>query len=51
MNRADAQMARDMPALPLFQVPVPTAVRNNVKNFVSVRSIRLTNSENWWLER
>ena len=50
MNRADAQMARDMPALPLFQVPVPTAVRNIVKNFVQALN-PLTNSENWWRER
>ena len=42
-------MARDMPALPLFQVPVPTAVRNTVKNFVQALN-PLTNSENWWLE-
>ena len=48
MNRADAQMARDMPALPLFQVPIPTAVRNTVKNFVQALN-PLTNSENWWL--
>ncbi len=31
MNRADAQMARDMPVLPLFQIPLATAVRDTVQ--------------------
>ena len=50
MNRADAQMARDMPALPVFQIPLATAVRDTVKNFAQALN-PLTNSENWWLER
>jgi peptide/nickel transport system substrate-binding protein len=50
MNRADAQMARDMPALPLFQIPLATAVRDNIMNFAQSLN-PLTNSENWWLER
>jgi peptide/nickel transport system substrate-binding protein len=50
LNRADAQIARDLPVLPLFQVPEPTAVRDTVKNFA--QSYRpLTTSENWWLDR
>jgi ABC-type transport system substrate-binding protein len=50
MNRADAQMAKDVPVLPLFQVPLPTAVRDTVRNFAQSLN-PLTNSENWWLER
>ncbi len=50
MNRADAQMARDVPVLPLNQIPVPTAVRDTVRNFAQSLN-PLTNSENWWLER
>jgi peptide/nickel transport system substrate-binding protein len=50
LNRADAQMARDVPVLPLFQVPEPTAVQDNVKNFAQFFN-PLTNSENWWLDR
>jgi peptide/nickel transport system substrate-binding protein len=50
LNRADAQMARDMPALPLFQVPIPTAVRRSVKDFDQSLN-PLTNAENWWLDR
>ncbi|MBA2641590.1 MAG: hypothetical protein H0U82_01520 [Actinobacteria bacterium] len=50
MNRADAQMARDVPVLPLNQIPLPTAVRDTVKNFAQSFN-PLTNSENWWLAR
>jgi peptide/nickel transport system substrate-binding protein len=50
MNRADAQMARDMPVLPLFQIPLATAVRDTVRNFAQALN-PLTSSENWWLER
>ncbi len=50
MNRADAQMARDVPMLPLNQIPVATAVRDTVRNFGQSLN-PLTNSENWWLER
>jgi peptide/nickel transport system substrate-binding protein len=50
MNRADAQMAKDMPVLPLFQIPLATAVRDNLRNFVQSLN-PLTTSENWWRER
>jgi hypothetical protein len=50
MNRADAQMAKDMPVLPLFQIPLATAVRHNLRNFVQSFN-PLTTSENWWRER
>jgi peptide/nickel transport system substrate-binding protein len=50
LNRADAQMARDVPVLPLFQIPLATAVRETVRNVVQSLN-PLTNSENWWLER
>ena len=49
MNRADAQMANDMPALPLFQTPVATAVRENIENF-SQSLNPLANAEKWWLD-
>ena len=34
LNRADRQMARDIPALPLFQIPLPSAFRTTVRNYV-----------------
>ncbi len=50
LNRADAQMARDVPVLPLNQIPLATAVRDTVRNFAQSLN-PLTNSENWWLDR
>jgi peptide/nickel transport system substrate-binding protein len=50
MNRADAQMAKDVPVLPLFQIPLATAVRDTVRNYAQALN-PLTNSENWWLAR
>ena len=34
LNRADAQMAKDVPVIPLFQVPVIAGVRSTLRNFV-----------------
>ena len=50
MNRADTQMARDVPVLPLNQIPLATAVRDTVRNFAQSLN-PLTNSENWWLAK
>jgi peptide/nickel transport system substrate-binding protein len=51
LNRADAQMAKDVPVIPLFQVPVIAGVRSTIRNFV-VNSIDPTwKAENWWLDR
>jgi len=50
LNRADAQMARDVPVLPLFQTPVPSAARDTVRDFAQSHN-PLTDSENWWRER
>ena len=52
LNRADAQLARDVPVLPLYQVP------HTIANSTSVRGVGITsffdlfaNAENWWLDR
>ena len=34
LNRADRQMAQDVPALPLFQIPLPAAFRTTIHNYV-----------------
>ncbi len=51
LNRADAQMAKDVPVIPLHQVPFPAAVRANVRGFVLSPFNPLWGAENWWLER
>ena len=54
LNRADRQMARDVPALPLFQDVSTTAVKGiRFRGFVfnGTSEGGLWNSEDWWLER
>ena len=50
LNRADRQMARDVPALPLFQIPLPAAFRTTIHNYV-LSFNPLTTSDTWWIER
>jgi peptide/nickel transport system substrate-binding protein len=50
LNRADRQMAQDVPALPLFQIPLPAAYRTTIHNYVLSHN-PLTTSDTWWLER
>jgi len=54
LNRADRQMAKAVPALPLFQDPSTTAVKGiRIRGLVINGTFEgiLWNSENWWLER
>jgi hypothetical protein len=51
LNRADRQMARDVPAIPLFQIPLPAAHRTAVRGFVHSTVNPLWNAEDWWLAR
>ncbi len=51
LNRADAQLARDVPVIPLFQVPVAFAVRSTVQSVVFHPTDSTWKAENWWLER
>jgi peptide/nickel transport system substrate-binding protein len=50
LNRADDRIARDVPVIPLFQIPRVSAVKTNVRNFV-LSFNPLADSANWWLER
>ncbi len=49
LNRADARIAKDVPLLPLFQVPNVIAFRATIRNVGSATSHELWNAENWWL--
>jgi peptide/nickel transport system substrate-binding protein len=51
LNRADAQMAKDVPVIPLFQVPVVAGIRSFIRNFVVHSTGPTWNAENWWLDR
>jgi peptide/nickel transport system substrate-binding protein len=53
LNRADRQMAKHVPALPLFQVPSTTAFRGiQLRGLVPNATFEgiLWNSEDWWLD-
>lgn len=53
LNRVDVQLARDVPSIPLFEVPGLAAVTPAVRNFLPTFSFfdPTWNAENWWLER
>ena len=51
LNRADRQMARDVPAIPLVEQPQWAVSRSTVRNFAPTAGDPLVNAENWWLER
>ncbi len=51
LNRADMQLARDVPVIPLFQLPFVIAVRSTIRGFVWHPGNLTWNAENWWLER
>jgi peptide/nickel transport system substrate-binding protein len=50
LNRADAQLARDVPVIPLFQNPYVVASKTNVRNVgLTAQLDPFVNVENWWL--
>jgi ABC-type transport system substrate-binding protein len=52
LNRADAQLAKDVPVIPLFENPFVVASRNAVRNVgLTAQLDPFVNVENWWIER
>lgn len=51
LNRADAQMARDVPVIPLFELPAVAGVRSTVHGYSLNFFDPTWNAENWWLDR
>ena len=52
LNRADAQLANDVPALRLYELPFVVALRPTVQGFVpSAVATQLVDPENWWVDR
>jgi peptide/nickel transport system substrate-binding protein len=50
LNRADARIAKDVPTIPLFEVPLLVAVRSTIRGFTPAGfASPLWNAENWWL--
>jgi peptide/nickel transport system substrate-binding protein len=54
LNRVDAQLATDVPVIPLYQQTQSIAIRSEVRNVglaLNTQFSPLWNAENWWLER
>jgi len=51
LNRADRQLAKVVPVIPLYEVPLVLALRQTVRNVVVSPFNLFWNAENWWLER
>lgn len=50
LNRADAQLARDVPVIPLFENPSVVAYRTSVRNVgITAQLDPFVGVENWWL--
>ena len=49
LNRADAQMAKDVPAIPLYQPSFTWSHRTSLRNVVLFPRNPLSGAENWWL--
>ena len=52
LNRADVQMAKDVPVIPLFENPTVAAYKSSVRNVrITPELDPLVGAENWWLDR
>jgi ABC-type transport system substrate-binding protein len=51
LNRADREMAKDVPVIPLWNEPAATTVRSTVRGVVPCFPSLIWHAENWWLER
>jgi peptide/nickel transport system substrate-binding protein len=52
LNRVDARLTKDVPVIPLVQVPLVSAYRRGVRGVVLTgHADPFMNAENWWLAR
>lgn len=51
LNRADRQLARDVPVIPLFQFVLTAGYDADVRNYAMHPFSAFWDAENWWLER
>jgi ABC-type transport system substrate-binding protein len=50
LRRADRQMAKDVPVIPLWVEPVVATVDSAIRGFVPTFPLLAWNVENWWLD-
>ena len=51
LNRADRRIAKDVPAVPLFQHPTYAVLGPGVRGFVLNSTTGVAGANNWWLDR
>ena len=51
LNRVDRQLVKDVPVIPLYQIPWVYAYKDTIRNVVPSPSNLFWNAEDWWLER
>jgi peptide/nickel transport system substrate-binding protein len=51
LNRADRQMAKDVPVIPLWNEPAAATIRSTVHGVVPSFPSWIWGAENWWVER
>ena len=51
LNRADRRIAKDVPVIPLYQVPLVYAYRADLRGIDPAPFDPFWNAENWWLDR
>lgn len=49
LNRADRQMAKDVPVIPLFQLPILFAYKTTIRGIAPAPFDPFWNAEDWWL--
>jgi peptide/nickel transport system substrate-binding protein len=50
LNRADRRLAKDVPVIPLYQIPWVVAYRDTIRNIVPSPDNLFWNAEDWWLD-
>lgn len=50
LNRVDRQLAKDIPLIPLYQIPYVVAYDDTVRNVVPSPDNLFWNAEDWWLD-
>ncbi|MGH3136008.1 MAG: peptide ABC transporter substrate-binding protein [Gaiellaceae bacterium] len=51
LNRADRQLAKDVPIIPLYEAPILYAFRSTLRGVDPAPFDPFWNAEDWWLER
>ena len=51
LERADRQLAKDVPVIPLYQIPWVYAFKDTIRNVVPSPDNLFWNAEDWWLDR